>query len=127
MLIELAAKSSLILAAALAAVAAMRRCSAASRHVVLASALVATLALPAVVPLGPHWQVPSVSRFTKTGEPSLSHAVEIPRWLTNSGGSVLPGLPNRGGASNFGSRWTIDNWVVLFTIMWLIGAAISVI
>jgi len=127
MLIELAVKSSLILIVALAAMAAMRHCSAASRHVVLASAFVATLALPAVVVVGPHWPVPSISRFTKTREPSFSRSVEAPRWLTNSRGAVLPELRNRGDTSGFRTHWSIDDWIAVFTIIWLIGVGTNVI
>src|SRR5215467_10537600 len=108
MLIELAVKSSVVLVVALAAVAAMRRCSAASRHVVLASAFVATLALPPLVVLGPHWRVPSSSWFTKISEPSFSRSVEVRRWLTHGGESVLPVLHNQGGTSSVRSRWSAD-------------------
>jgi beta-lactamase regulating signal transducer with metallopeptidase domain len=127
MLIELAVKSSLILIAALTAVAAMRHRSAASRHVVLASAFVATLALPALVVLGPDWRVRSLSRFTKTSELSLSRSVEARRSLTHSDGSVLPVVPDRGGTSSFRSSRSADDWVGTFTIIWLIGVAISAI
>jgi beta-lactamase regulating signal transducer with metallopeptidase domain len=127
MLIELAVKSSLVLIIALAAVAVMRHRSAASRHVVLASAFVATLALPAVVFLGPHWRVPSISQFAKASEQSLTRSVAVPRWLIHSGGSVLPDFHNRSGTSLVRSAGSVDDWVVVLTIVWLIGAVINVI
>jgi beta-lactamase regulating signal transducer with metallopeptidase domain len=126
-LIELTVKSSLVLAAALVAVALMRHRSAATRHIVLASAFVTTLALPAIVVVGPHWRVPSLPRFTKTSGPSLSDSVDLGRRLTSSGGSRLQALQDRLGASNLRSRWRADDWVLVLTIIWLVGVAIHAI
>src|SRR5438552_3197440 len=120
-LIELTAKSSLVLAAALVAVAVMRHRSAATRHIVLASAFVTTLALPAIVVVGPHWQVPSLSRFTKTSAQSFFGSVDGGRGLTPRGSSRLQALQYRFGTSNFRSRWRGDDWVRVLTIIWLVG------
>jgi beta-lactamase regulating signal transducer with metallopeptidase domain len=57
MLVQFAFKSTVILAAALGVTAVMRRSSAATRHLVWASALLATLAVPAIVFFGPEWSL----------------------------------------------------------------------
>jgi beta-lactamase regulating signal transducer with metallopeptidase domain len=57
MLVQIALKSTLLLAAALVVTASMRRSSSAARHLVWASALLATLAVPPIVLLGPEWSV----------------------------------------------------------------------
>ena len=123
MLIELTVKSSMVLVASLAAVALMRRHSAATRHLVLASAFVATLALPALVIVGPRWRVPSWPRFPTTS-PSSSRSVEAQP--THGRDSALQALDTgRGDASTFQSRWTTDAWIRVLTIVWLIGVAVS--
>src|SRR5438093_7186967 len=119
MLIELTVKSSLVLAVALASVAVMRRRSAAARHVVLASAFVATLALPAIVIVGPHWELPSLAGFTKPSELSRSHSVDVRRGLTHRGSSVVQGGLNAGKTSGVLSRWRPAEWLRVLTIVWL--------
>jgi beta-lactamase regulating signal transducer with metallopeptidase domain len=126
-LVELTVKSSLVLAAALVAVAVMRHRSAATRHIVLASAFVTTLALPAIVVVGPHWRVPSISRFTRTSAQSLFVSVDGERRLTDSRGLRLHTLQDRLPTSNLRSRWRADDWVRLLTIVWLVGVAIHAI
>jgi len=127
MLIELTIKSSLVLIVALASVAAMRRWSAARRHVILASALIATLALPAIAAVGPHWWVPSSSAFSKASELAHSRPIGVRPSLTDGSTWGLQPLQKRGGTSNVPSRWSVDDWVRLLTIVWLVGAGISVV
>src|SRR5262245_38093167 len=71
MWVQIALKSTVLLAAALVVTASMRRSSAAARHLVWASALLATLAVPPIVLLGPEWSVavrPAlVQRFDTVG------------------------------------------------------------
>ena len=124
MLIELAVKSSIVLAAALVAVVVMRGRSAATRHVVLASAFVATLALPLVVVGGPRLQLSSLSTFATT-RPSSSNQFDVGR--THGRASPLQPVNNQGNAPNVFSHWRADDWVRLLTLIWLIGIVINTI
>jgi beta-lactamase regulating signal transducer with metallopeptidase domain len=127
MLVELTAKSSLVLSAALVAVAVLRHGSAATRHIVLASAFVTTLALPAIVVVGPHWHIPSLSRSTETRGPLLSGSVDPARRRANSDGTILHALQSSLGASDFRSHRPADYWVRVLTIIWLLGVAIHAV
>jgi beta-lactamase regulating signal transducer with metallopeptidase domain len=125
-LLELTIKSSVVLVAAFIAIAVMRHCSAATRHIFLAAALVATLALPAIVVVGPRWRIVPSSTFIKTSEHSLSDSVDATRPLRGSARSPTLARQGRLGTSDVGSRYA-DKWVSLLTVIWLIGVAIRVI
>ena len=127
MFIELAVKSSLILGAALVAVALMGRRTAATRHVVLASALVATLSLPALAVVGPHWRVSSPIPFTKTSEQPVSRSIEVPEPVAHNAGSGLRVIQDRNRSSNFAPRWGTGASLALLTFVWLIGVAIAAV
>jgi beta-lactamase regulating signal transducer with metallopeptidase domain len=73
MLVQIALKSTLLLAAALVVTASMRRSSSAARHLVWASALLATLAVPPIVLLGPEWSVAVPPALVPRFDPGGSH------------------------------------------------------
>jgi TonB family protein len=113
-------QASVALAVALAAALAFRRRSAALRHFVLASGVVAVLAAVALARVAPAWEVtvPAVERLSPTiaalaTEPA--GAVTLPAPSSLPSGASLPSLA----AQISWRRW--------LTIVWLAGAVVTVV
>jgi TonB family protein len=111
-------QASVALAAALAAAFAFRRRSAALRHFVLASGVVAVLAAVAVARVAPAWEV------------TLPAASEVPAVLSESATAddrvelVAPNVPRAGAAAPAPTAAAQIPWTQWLTIGWLAGAAL---
>ena len=117
MLAESAWRGSIILAAALAAAAGLRRASAAVRHFVWTAALAAMVVLPAALLVAPKW-----SWRVETAEPVRAAVAvsqgQVGTILKNTGGKTT-------GATNTSTEWVVGLWVLGFAAVaarFLVGA-----
>lgn len=124
MLVQIALKSTVVLAAALVVTASMRRASAATRHLVWASALLATLAVPPIVLLGPVWSVavrPALVPWFDTGGFRQSSTTQIARLEGSANSQSVRSTDDRSRP-----RWsnTLDaSWAL--TAVWLLGTVVG--
>jgi beta-lactamase regulating signal transducer with metallopeptidase domain len=115
-LFEVALKVTLILAAALAIAATLRRQSASLRHWVLSLGIACAAATPLLIPIAPSWQTPPL--FTpQTPQPAASPAVaaqtgERPKAIGASAPTTAP-------TTSVGSRFSALQWVLA---IWIVGA-----
>ena len=106
LLIQLAVKTSILLTAAWAVTRAMKPCSAATRHLVWAIAILATLVLPLVALLAPRWDLPVLPAEAPWGFVEKSTAI--------SGLETLPTSDRVGAAPK-------ANWQGLLIGLWMAG------
>jgi beta-lactamase regulating signal transducer with metallopeptidase domain len=124
--IELALKGAVVLAAAAAAVRALRGASAATRHLVWATALAVLVALPVVgmvvprVSLGvPAWQSPTDDRTRPATDASVHAAGALPEALREP--AADRGAPSRPAAAR-----ALPAATDILVAAWILGAALLV-
>jgi beta-lactamase regulating signal transducer with metallopeptidase domain len=117
LLVESTVKASLVMLAALAAIACLRRQSAALRHWMLSAAIVAALAAPLAGLAIPSWHLPldAISRPRLVATPAPAPAASVL-------GSSAP-ADRRRSASNA----SLPGLDVLLTSAWMAGAGVSVL
>jgi TonB family protein len=116
LLLESAVKVSLILAAALGAVAFFRHRSAALRHWMLATALVCAVLAPAFRPIAPSWSV------------QLDPAARVSQALS-AGAATSVGAAVQGAAAATGSQAVASSrdWPRIVESVWIAGVALSLL
>ena len=109
-------KASLVMLAALAAVACLRRRSAALRHWMLSAAIVAAMAAPLMGPLIPSWYVPL-------------DTIPRPRLLAASAPARAPLTPSRAAAANRPEEAGVSSFRIaaLIGTTWIAGAGVSLL
>jgi beta-lactamase regulating signal transducer with metallopeptidase domain len=118
LLLETTVKSSLVVLAALVAVACLRRRSAALRHWILSAAIVAALAAPVLGLVTPSWHVP----LDAIGRPQLIGAV-VPPATARRPARPAANTDRREDAASA----SIADAAVLVSTAWLAGACASVL
>ena len=125
--LDAAIKVSVILLAAALASVALRRSSAATRHVVWTSALLAALALPLLALALPRWETPVMTLpqaptapDAAAAAPALSSAVTVEREAPNAAAVTqaaepLPSAP---------SQRAPISWTTVAAIVWIVGTAL---
>jgi beta-lactamase regulating signal transducer with metallopeptidase domain len=115
-LFEVALKVTLILAAALAVAATLRRQSASLRHWVLSVGIASAAATPLLIPIAPSWQAPPLFTLQNPQPPaSLAVAARVDERPT----AIDVAAPTSAPPPSVGSRFSPLRWAMA---IWIVGA-----